>query len=72
LRKRLAAKGLVLPLLGNDDTTADREYIREFVLARDREWGKKYGVAYAEPYHYIGREPNAVEEYVTKHARPAR
>jgi LmbE family N-acetylglucosaminyl deacetylase len=69
LRARLAAKGQRLPLLGNDDATADREYIREFILRRDREWGKKYGVAYAEPYYYIGRPRDEVEEYVQKNAR---
>ena len=34
--------------------TADRHYIKEFVLARNRELGKKYGVEYAEAFHYIG------------------
>jgi LmbE family N-acetylglucosaminyl deacetylase len=72
LRKTLADKGLKLPLLGGNDNTADREYIRQFILARDREWGRKYGVAYAEPYHYIGRAPNEVDDFVKKHAVPAR
>ncbi len=54
LRAELAKKNLKLPLLGDDDLTADRAYIKEFVLARDRELGQKYGVEYAEAYHYIG------------------
>jgi hypothetical protein len=29
---RLASEGKRLPLLGNDDRTADREYIRQFLL----------------------------------------
>jgi LmbE family N-acetylglucosaminyl deacetylase len=72
LRAQLTKEGRRLPLLGSDDRTADREYIREFILRRDREWGKKHGVAYAEPYYYIGPQPNEVEEYLQKHAVPAR
>jgi hypothetical protein len=64
----LAARHQKLPLLGDDDLTAERNYIREFVLARDRELGKKYGVAYAEQFHYIGPERDPVEEYVKKNA----
>src|SRR5690349_21847706 len=47
LRSKLAAERKHLPLLGNDDRTANREYIRQFVLARDRETGAKYGLKYA-------------------------
>ena len=70
LRARLRAKGQHLPLLGNDDRTANREYIREFVLARDRETGAKYGLKYAEAYHWIGRPADAVGDYVKKNVRP--
>jgi len=68
LRRRLAQQGLRLPLLGNNDETANREYTRQFVLGRDAEIGKRYGLAYAEAYHYIGPEPPQVEDYVTKNA----
>ncbi|MCX6596892.1 MAG: PIG-L family deacetylase [Acidobacteria bacterium] len=68
LRARLASQGLKLPLLGNDDTAANRNYIREFVLRRNRELGQKYNLEYAEPYLYIGPEPDIVEEYVKKNA----
>jgi hypothetical protein len=72
LRAELARKGQRLPLLGDDDATADRNYIKEFVLARNRELGRKYGVEYAEAFHYIGPPtPSAVEEYVRKHAVPS-
>jgi LmbE family N-acetylglucosaminyl deacetylase len=73
LRAELARKDLRLPLLGNDDATADRNYIKEFLLARDRELGRKYGVQYAEAFHYIG--PGAserVDDYVREHAVPLR
>ena len=36
-------------------STADRNYIKEFILARSRELGQKHGVEYAEAFHYIGR-----------------
>lgn len=68
LRRRLAAQGLRLPLLGADDDTANREYTRQFVLDRDAETGKKYGLAYAEPYHYIGPVQVKVDEYVRRNA----
>jgi LmbE family N-acetylglucosaminyl deacetylase len=76
LRAELARRNLRLPLLGDDDVTADRNYIKEFVLARNRELGRKYGVEYAEAFHYIG--PGAVsresrlEEYIRKNAAPLR
>jgi len=75
LRAELAAKGQKLALLGDDDLTADRNYIREFVLAGNRELGKKYGVEYAEAFHYIpagaagaDRDPK-VEAFVKAHAQ---
>src|ERR1019366_4524065 len=42
LRAELAKRNQRLPLLGNDDVTADRNYIREFSLTRNRELGKQY------------------------------
>jgi LmbE family N-acetylglucosaminyl deacetylase len=67
LRARLAAEGMRLPLLGNDDRTANREFIREFVLRRDREAGAPHGLAYAEAFHYIATPPDAVQEYIRQH-----
>jgi hypothetical protein len=72
LRADLAKKGQRLPVLGDDDLTADRAYIKEFNLTRNRELGKKYGVEYAEAFHYIGpasgRSP--MEDYIKEHAVP--
>jgi LmbE family N-acetylglucosaminyl deacetylase len=68
LRRSLAGQGLRLALLGNDDATANREYTRQFVLDRDAETGKRYGLAYAEPYHYIGPAPAKVDDYVRQNA----
>jgi LmbE family N-acetylglucosaminyl deacetylase len=75
LRAELAKSGKQLPLLGNgDDLEADRNYIKEFGMRRSRELGKKYGVEYAEAFHYLGfgsagagTDPT-VEAYVKEHA----
>ena len=68
LRVSLARRGLKLPILGDNDETANREYIKNFVLQRDAVLGKQYGVAYAEAYHYIGPEISPVDDYVKNHA----
>lgn len=76
LRAELAQRNLKLPLLGDDDATADRNYIKEFILARNRELGKRYGFAYAEAFHYIGPgstgRGRTIEEYIQKNAVPLR
>ncbi len=72
LRAELAKQGKKLPILGDDDRTADRNYIREFVLAGNRELGKKYGVEYAEAFHYIGPPTSRVDDYIRKNAVPVR
>lgn len=70
LRKKLASQGKRLPLLGNDDLTADRAYTKQFALSRDRAHGQAHGLEYAEPFHYIGPDEDDVNEYVSKNAVP--
>ena len=75
LKAQLAKQGKRLPLLGDEDHAAARNYIREFVLTADRELGKQYGVEYAEAFHYIGPALigpalSTVDEYVKRHAVP--
>jgi len=72
LRKSLAERNLKLPLLGDDDTAANRSYIKQFVLQSNAELGRKYGLEYAEAYHYIGSTPSPVEAYVKQYAVPLR
>ncbi|HLN01723.1 MAG TPA: PIG-L family deacetylase [Bryobacteraceae bacterium] len=67
LRSELAKKNERLPLLGDNGTAADRNYIKEFVLHGDRELGKKYGVEYAEAFHYIGPPQSREAEYIREH-----
>ena len=68
LRRRLTAQGIRLPALGADDASANREYTRLFVLDRDADTAKRYGLTYAEAYHYIGSPPAKVEDYIRKNA----
>lgn len=71
LRASLAARKLRLPILGNDDETANRQYIKELVLVNDREVGRRYGLQYAEAFHYIAPEPPVIsEDYIKQHAVP--
>ncbi len=70
LRQRMEREGRTLPLLGANDTEANRNYIREFVLRRDREIAQRYGLKWAEQYHYIGTAGDRVEKYIQENARP--
>jgi hypothetical protein len=73
LRAELAKQNLRLPLLGDDDATADRNYIRSSCW-RATATGQQYGVEYAEAFHYIGPGSSGrgsrVEEYPKQHAVP--
>jgi LmbE family N-acetylglucosaminyl deacetylase len=75
LRASLAERKLRLPILGDDDATANRTYVKEFVLRANRELGRKHGVQYAERFRYVG--PNALslgysrdelDEYIERNA----
>jgi archaellum biogenesis protein FlaJ (TadC family) len=57
-------------MLGGDDATANREYIKQVVLKKDRELGSKYGLQYAEAYHYIGppTDSKELEELIRRDA----
>lgn len=76
LRAELARRNLRLPLLGDDDLSADRNYIREFVMNRSRDLGRQHGVEYAEAFHYVppgasGADLDSrIESYVRQHAVP--
>jgi LmbE family N-acetylglucosaminyl deacetylase len=80
LRTKLAGQKLRLPLLGDDDDTANRAYIKNIVLdydslyqrgvLSDRELGKKYGLDWAEAFHYIGIPQSRLDQYVKDNAVP--
>jgi len=77
LRKSLAAQGKQLTILGNDDETADFNYVKHFVIGdmsgyltpSNTETGKKYGLEWAEEFHHIGgsgRPPSLAADYIQK------
>jgi LmbE family N-acetylglucosaminyl deacetylase len=70
LRASLAKQNLRLPVLGDNDETANREYIRQFVLEHDAALGRKYGVKYAEGFHYIGPSQSPLSDYIKRNAVP--
>ena len=79
LRKSLLAKGKNTSLLGNDDETANFNYIKNFMLdidsenlrgvIYDKELGKKYGVDWAEAFHYIGPRDSKIDAYLKNNAK---
>jgi LmbE family N-acetylglucosaminyl deacetylase len=78
LRKSLAEKGKRLPLLGNDDNTANFNYIKEFVMdtdsgywrgiPSDKKTGEKFGLEWAECFHYIGPASSRIDDYIQSNA----
>ncbi len=68
LRKRLAEEGKKLAILGDDDKTANFNYIKEFVLEHDRINGEKYGLDWAECYHYIGPASSRLNDYIKENS----
>jgi LmbE family N-acetylglucosaminyl deacetylase len=74
LRARLAKEGKHLPILGNDDQTADREYVRRFMLGECKKLGEKQGLAYAEAFYYTDqRTPEGqpeLDNYIRENAVP--
>src|SRR5947207_4157638 len=71
LRARLTKQGRRLPVLGSDDRTANREYVRHFLLDDYRAYGKQYNLQWAEPFYYVDERPptrSKVDEYVERNA----
>jgi LmbE family N-acetylglucosaminyl deacetylase len=78
LRKTLADQGKTLPLLGDNDDTANAAFVKHFVLdvdsefhratPSDKEIGKKYGLEWAEQFHYFGKVESKIGDYVEKNA----
>ncbi len=77
LKAQLAEQGLLLPELGDDDETADREYIRLFGLEEYQRMGKPYDLEYAEYHYYFppggtfaySDVRGRIDAYVKEHAR---
>jgi LmbE family N-acetylglucosaminyl deacetylase len=79
LRDQLAKDGKRLPMLDGDDHTANFNYTKAFVFPENKKLGEKYGLQWAEGYHYMTDIPfdnhvpdakSPVEEYIRKNAVP--
>ena len=71
LRRELAREGKRLPLLGNDDETANFQYVKHFLMDDWRLLGQRFGLSYAEAFRYIGPAPDyraGIRKYVDQHA----
>lgn len=78
IKKSLDEKGKKLPILGDTDESANFNYVKHFVLDKDsltqrgtpsdREVGKKFGLEWAEAFHYIGEPLSTLPDYIEKNA----
>jgi LmbE family N-acetylglucosaminyl deacetylase len=69
LNDTLAERSLRIPALtGQTDAAAD-EFIKAAFVTRDRNVGAKYGLDYAEEFHYIGPDPS-LDNYISRNAEP--
>lgn len=71
LRQQLAKQGKKLELLGNDDETANFQYVKHFLMDDWKLLGERFGMGYAEAFRYIGPPANYqenVRKYADQHA----
>jgi LmbE family N-acetylglucosaminyl deacetylase len=71
LRASLMKEGRRLPLLGDDDRTADRAYVRQFLLDDFRDYARGHDFEYAERFEYVGPRADGrrkVEDYLAQNA----
>jgi LmbE family N-acetylglucosaminyl deacetylase len=78
LKARLASQKLRLPILGTDDESANRQYIKHIVLdldsdrlrgvPSDRALGRRYGLEWAEAFHHVGPRRSRLDEYIADNA----
>jgi LmbE family N-acetylglucosaminyl deacetylase len=69
LNASLVEKKQRIPALSGADTAAIDEFTKMAVETKDRAAGKKYGLDYAEEFHYIGPD-HSLDEYIARHAVP--
>jgi LmbE family N-acetylglucosaminyl deacetylase len=68
LNDSLAERGLRVPALSGNLDTATKEFIQAAFVTRDHATGAKYGLQYAEEFHYIGPDPS-LDEYISRNAQ---
>lgn len=65
----LASQSRRVPALSGDDESAIREFTRAAFQERDAAVGRKYGLDYAEEFHYIGPD-RSLDAYIEKNSVP--
>ena len=78
LKARLATQGLRLPALGDNDETADLEYIKLFGLESYKRLGREYGFDCAECFYHVSPEfrftgstaSDRIQQYIDENAVP--
>ncbi|HLJ17330.1 MAG TPA: PIG-L family deacetylase [Bryobacteraceae bacterium] len=71
LRRELARDGKKLPMLGDDDETANFVYVKHFLMDGWQRLGQQFGLGYAEAFRYIGPEVrfgDNIRKYAYAHA----
>jgi len=63
----LRAKGLRIPAFSGNNEAAAEAFIQAAFLERDKRTGAKYGLEYAEEFHYIGPS-HEMDDYIKAHA----
>jgi LmbE family N-acetylglucosaminyl deacetylase len=73
LREQLARQNKRLALLGEDDATADSQFVKHFLMEDWRLLGQRFGLTYAEAFRYIGPDSNFranIQRYADQHSVP--
>jgi LmbE family N-acetylglucosaminyl deacetylase len=73
LRDRLAREGRKLSILDGEDFQVNFNYVKTFLFSEDKTLGAKYGLEYAEGFHYkswLSTEPSPVQVYIDQNAIP--
>ncbi len=68
LQDSLSQRGLRVPALSGNIGNANKEFVQAAFVARDHATGTKYGLEYAEEYHYIGPD-SSLDEYIARNAQ---
>jgi len=63
----LARRGLRMAAFSGDQSAANDAYIQATFVARDKGVGAKYGLEYAEEFHYIGPD-HSMDDYIRANA----
>jgi LmbE family N-acetylglucosaminyl deacetylase len=64
----LATQGMRIPAFSSGQDAASDAYIEAAFIERDKQVGAKYGLEYAEEFHYIGPD-HSLDDYIRAHAQ---